>query len=119
MELKHHHIKFKESPEKGNQIEWESEIKKIKGIKRVTIDIEKGDLFAEYDLLECREDAIERWMLEAGFILDESFKEKLKRGWIHFTEENEQAELKSGPAPCCDPEGLERRRVMTQKKKTP
>lgn len=119
MELKHHHIKFKESPEKGNQIEWKSEIKKIKGIKRVTIDIEKGDLFAEYDLLECREDAIERWMLEAGFILDESFKEKLKRGWIHFTEENEQAELKSGPAPCCDPEGLERRRVMTQKKKTP
>ncbi|MBI5198971.1 MAG: hypothetical protein HZA09_03030 [Nitrospirae bacterium] len=119
MEIKHHHIKFKESPGKGNPIGWESEIKKIKGIKRVTIDMEKGDLIAEYDLLECREEAIERGMLEAGFILDVSFREKLKRGWIHFTEENEQAELKSGAAPCCDLEELERRRAMTQKKKTP
>ena len=46
MEIKHHHIKFKESPEKGNPIEWESEIKKIKSRKGVTIDMEKGDLFA-------------------------------------------------------------------------
>ncbi|MBI5198972.1 MAG: hypothetical protein HZA09_03035 [Nitrospirae bacterium] len=38
--------------------------------------------------------------------------EKLKKGWIHFTEENEQAELKSGAAPCCDLEELERRRII-------
>lgn len=108
--LKHHHIKFKERPKSGTPDEWETGLKKLKGIKRVSIDVEKGDLFAEYDLLECKEEDIERCMSEAGFVLDDTFKERVKRGWVHFTEENEQAEFKSGPAPCCDVEEIERRK---------
>lgn len=109
--LKHHHIKFKKAPGLGGTAEWEAKIKEIKGVSQVRIDAEKGDLFVEYDLLQCREEDIEKWMVEAGFVLDESFKEKVKRGWIHFTEENEQAELKhGGTAPCCDVEEMERRR---------
>ena len=108
--LKHHHIKFKERPKSGTLAEWEMVFKKLKGIKRVSIDVEKGDLFTEYDLLECKEEDIERCMAEAGFVLDDTFKERVKRGWVHFTEENEQAEFKSGPAPCCDVKEIERRR---------
>lgn len=113
--LKHHHIKFKKAPGWGGAAEWEAKIREIQGVNRVRIDAEKGDCFVEYDLLKCREEDIERGMVEAGFMLDESFKEKVKRGWIHFTEENEQAELKhGGTAPCCDVDEIERKRKMTK-----
>lgn len=113
--LKHHHIRFKEVPGRGGAAEWEAKIKEIKGVSQVKIDAANGDLFVQYDLIQCREEDIERVMVEAGFVLDESFKEKVKRGWIHFTEENEQAELKhGGMAPCCDVEEIEKRRKMSK-----
>src|SRR3972149_11696349 len=108
--IKHHHIRFKEAPKQGGKAEWESGLRRLKGIRQVTINVEKGDIFVEYDLLECREEAIERCLVETGFVLDDSLMEKIKRGWIHFTEENEQSELKHGSAPCCDVKGREQRR---------
>lgn len=113
--LKHHHIRFKQAPARGGAAEWEAKIREIQGVSHVRIDAAKGDCFVEYDLLHCREEDIEKWMVETGFILDDSFKEKLKRGWIHFTEENEQAEIKhGGSAPCCDVEEIEKRRKMAK-----
>ncbi|MCC6545380.1 MAG: hypothetical protein IT392_12935 [Nitrospirae bacterium] len=112
--LKHHHIRFKQAPVWGGAPEWEAKISEIQGVTRVRIDAEKGDCLVEYNLLKCREEEIERRLIEAGFVLDESLKEKVKRGWVHFTEENEQAELKHGrTAPCCgNVEEIERRRKM-------
>ena len=117
--IKHHHIRFKEGPKQGGKAEWESGLRRLKGIRQVTINVEKGDIFAEYDLLECREDAIERCLVEAGFVLDDSLMEKIKRGWTHFTEENEQSELKHGSASCCDVEEIERRRKEMASGKEP
>ncbi len=110
--LKHHHVKFKQAPDWGKPAEWEEKLKEVKGVSLVRIDPERGDILVEYDILKCREEDIERCMVEAGFILDDSFKERGKRGWIHFTEENEQAELKHGEtAPCCDLKEIEKRKI--------
>ena len=111
--LKHHHIKFKQAPAWDETADWEDRIKEIKGVSQVRIDPDNGDIFVQYDILQCREEDIERWMVEAGFVLDDSFKERVRRGWVHFTEENEQAELKhGGTSPCCDLEEIERKRKM-------
>lgn len=108
--IKQHQIRFKSAPASGGMSEWITILKSCKGISNIRIDVEKGDLFAEYDLQNCRREDIERCMIETGFVLDDSMMEKLKRGWIHFTEENEQAELKhKGPA-CCDMTEIEEKR---------
>ncbi len=99
---KHHHIKFKERPRKGNESEWESLIKKVNGVICVNINTDKNDVYVEYDLQLCSEEAIEHWMVKAGFVLDDSFMEKMKRGWIHYKEENARDNLGSKPHSCCD-----------------
>ena len=110
--LKHHHIRFKQKPGWGGPAEWEAKLKEVKGVSLVRIDPERGDILVEYDILKCREEEIEKCLVEAGFVLEDSFKERVKRGWIHFTEENEQAELKhGGTAPCCDLKDIEKRKI--------
>lgn len=110
--LKHHHLKFKQAPSWGTPAEWEAKLKGVEGMSLVRIEPERGDILVEYDIHKCREEDIEKCMEEAGFILDESIKEIVRRGWIHFTEENEQAALKyGGTAPCCDYEEIEKRKI--------
>ncbi len=108
--LKHHHIRFKQTPAWGSTNEWEDELAKLDGVRRVDIDTVKRDVFVEYDLLKCREEDIERWLVEAGFTLDDSLLQKFKRGWIQFTEENELDNLKSKPRSCCDMDEIERKK---------
>jgi len=93
--LKHHHIRFKEVPNYGEVEEWESQIKEVNGIVWVGIDIDKMDVYVEYDLEKCCEEAIENWMVKMGFVLDDSFLVKVKRGLIHVTEENARENLKA------------------------
>jgi hypothetical protein len=99
--LKHHHIRLRTGPA-GSPDEWEALLKKIKGVTEVRVDADRGDVYVEYDLGECCEEAIEKWMVQAGFVLYDSVMERLKRGWIHYTEENERDALSAEPHPCCD-----------------
>lgn len=108
--IKQHHIKFKNTPSSGGVAEWITSLQKCKGISNIRIDVEKSDLFAEYDLQNCREEDIERCMVEIGFVLEDRLMERLKRGWIHFTEENEQAEFKHKTADCCTITEIEEKR---------
>jgi hypothetical protein len=85
-------------------------LKKLKGISQVKIDEEKGEVFVEYDLQEHKEEDIERWMVEAGVLLDDSYMERLKRGWIHYTEDNELDALKAKAHSCCDVDEIEQKR---------
>ena len=98
--LKYHHIRFKASPA-GSPAEWESELREVRGVTEVSIDAAKSDVFVEYDLALCCEEAIERWMVHEGFVLDDRLVERLKRGWIHYTEENEIDALKIIPHSRC------------------
>ncbi len=104
--LKQHHIKFRSGPD-GNQDEWEALFRKVKGVSEVRVDAGMGDVYVEYDLAECSEEAIERCMVQAGFVLDDSVMERVKRGWIRYTEENEIDALRLNPRSCCDVEDKE------------
>jgi copper chaperone CopZ len=104
--LKHHHISFKAPPD-GGVAEWESKLARVQGVKEVRIDAARGDVFVEYDLAHCSEEAVERWMVHEGFVLDDHLMERVKRGWIHYTEENEIDALKMNPRSCCDVEDKE------------
>ncbi len=112
--IKQHHITFKSVPSSGGIDEWKIRIKKCKGITDLRIDVENKDLVAEYDLQNCREEDIERRMVEIGFELEDSLLERLKRGWIHFSEENEQAELKHKAPSCCDLSEIEEKRKLKE-----
>ncbi|MFQ5585349.1 MAG: hypothetical protein ACE5GF_00755 [Thermodesulfobacteriota bacterium] len=108
--LKHHHIRFKKGPDMGEASEWEEEIKQVKGVTKVAVDAVKMDVYVEYDLVKCSEEALEHWMVSKGFVLDNSLTERLKRSWIHFTEDNEQDALHVKGHSCCDVDEIERKR---------
>ena len=112
--IKNHHITFKKAPSSGGIDEWKIRLHKCKGITDLKIDVEHMDLSAEYDLQNCREEDIERCMVEIGFELEDNLMERLKRGWIHFTEENEQAELKHKAPSCCDVTEIEEKRKLNK-----
>lgn len=71
----------------------------MNGVLGARVDAEAGDAFIEYDLSKCREEAIEHWMEKNGFVLDDAFFERVKRGWIRFTEENEVEAMQAVPRP--------------------
>lgn len=108
-DLKHHQVLFKEGPA-GGTVEWERIIKKVTGVTNVSIDEELKVVFVEYNILKCCEEAIEHWMVKSGFVLDDSFLQRMKRGLIHYTEENEQESLKGKAQSCCDVEDIEKKR---------
>lgn len=112
--LKHHHIKFKQVPGR-TALELAPFLKEMKGINRVVVEMDKCDAFVEYDLEVCKEEDIEKSMVEAGFVLDEGIMQKLKRGWIHYTEENELDALETKPHSCCDVDDIERKRERLNK----
>ncbi|GMR05190.1 MAG: hypothetical protein BMS9Abin23_1135 [Thermodesulfobacteriota bacterium] len=97
----HHHIKIKEGPG-GSPVEWEDLIKKVHGVTNVRVYPKKMDIYVEYDVLECCEEAIEKWMVKSGFVLDDSYLQRMKRGWIHYTDENELDAMKMKPHSHCN-----------------
>lgn len=107
--LKHHHIRFKKCPAKGSVKEWESLMGEVHGVAWVGIDKDKMDVYVEYDLEKCCEEAIENWMVKMGFVLDDSFLEKIKRGLIHFTEENARENLRAKSHSCHDVEETDKK----------
>lgn len=107
-DIRHHHLKYQESPS-GLPAEWAAWIMKIEGVTGVKVNTEENDLYVEYDLLQCTEEEIEKHMTEVGFVLDGSFLERLKRGWVHYTEENE-LDAMHAPKHTYDPGEFERRK---------
>jgi hypothetical protein len=97
--IRHHRIKFREYGEKLK--DPAGGLKRLAGVRRVEIDTDAREVFVEYNLLKCTEAAIEKKMVEEGFVLDNSIAERLKRGWVHFTEENERDAMRAEPRPCC------------------
>ncbi len=97
--IRHHSIKFREYGDKLK--DPAGAIKRLNGVRRVEIDPEKKEVFVEYDLLKCTEADIEKKMIDEGFVLDSSLGERLKRGWLHYSEENEREAMRAEPRPCC------------------
>lgn len=99
---KHHKIRFQERPDGKTMVELAEELKMIKGINQVSLDFKENNVSVEYDLLKASEGGIEKKMAEMGFVLDNGLWQRFKRGWTHYTEENERDNLKAKPHSCCE-----------------
>ncbi len=78
-----------------------SYLKELMGVKAVSIEDDR--LHITYDLLQVTEAQIEEALTEVGLKLDESWRERLRRSWIHDTEEIELENLSAKPHCCNQP----------------
>ncbi len=101
-QTKHQKIRFQEGPNGKNMIELADELKGVKGISQVNVDFKENNVSVEYDLLKVSQHDIEQRMMEVGFVLDNGFWQKFKRGWAHFAEENERDNLTARPSSFCE-----------------
>ncbi|MFH1008220.1 MAG: heavy-metal-associated domain-containing protein [Candidatus Latescibacterota bacterium] len=76
-------------------------LKEMQGVKRVEADHQNGLIDLEYDLMVVTLADIEAELEALGYPSDDGFLSKLKRGWIHYTEENERGNLNSRGSSCC------------------
>ncbi len=97
--IRHHRIRYTYYGDKLK--DPAGAIKRLKGVVSVEIDGAAKEVLVEYDLLKCTEADIENKMIEEGFTLDASIGQRLKRGWLHYTEDNEQEAMRAEPKPCC------------------
>ncbi len=72
----------------------------LMGIQHVNIDQRKISI--DYNLIEITASQIEQALENAGATLGSGWSERLKRGWVHYTEENELDHLAAGEAACCN-----------------
>lgn len=71
----------------------------LMGIAEVCIDGRRVEVC--YDLLQARAVQVEEAITAAGARLGSGWPERLKRGWLNYTEENELEQLAARPAACC------------------
>jgi|GEM_PF-1752394 len=81
-------------------------IPKIKGITDFH-ENQNGSLHVEYDLMKINLQKIESIFKKYDVILNNSFLKRFKRGWIHFTEENEYSNMTTSHT-CCNSDPSER-----------
>ncbi len=75
-------------------------LNQLMSVRNVTIE---GDrLSIDYNLLEINAGQIEAALVKAGASMGSGWAERLKRGWVNYTEENELDNLVAGAAPCCN-----------------
>ncbi len=72
----------------------------LMGVKEVVV--EREQLHITYNLLQVTEAQIEEALTEAGLQLDDSWRERLRRAWVHDTEEIELKNLVAKPGSCCN-----------------
>jgi len=76
------------------------ELNKLMSVRN--IKVEGDSLSIDYNLLEITAEQIESTLLRAGALMGLGWAERLKRGWIHYTEETELDNLATGDAACCN-----------------
>jgi YHS domain-containing protein len=80
--------------------EVSKEVGLLMGVKQV--DVQSQVIVVTYDLRQCRAEQIEAYLSGAGIKLRERWSDRLRRGWIHYTEENELDNLDAQPGACCN-----------------
>jgi hypothetical protein len=76
------------------------ELRLLMGIKQV--DVQSQTIAVTYDLMQCRAEQIEACLSTTGIKLGEGWSDRLRMGWIHYTEENELDSLAAQPGACCN-----------------
>ena len=73
----------------------------LSGVQEVHADRRTGTVDIAYDLEKRTLLDLEREIESLGYHLDDGFWTRAKRGWFHFTEENERGNMQAKPSPCC------------------
>ncbi len=110
--IRHHSIKYSHYGDKLK--DPAGGIKRLEGVVDVQINSEAKEVTVEYDLLKCTEADIEKKMIDEGFTLDNSLGQRLKRGWLHYSEDNEQEAMRAEPKPCCTVEPKPKRSPLDE-----
>jgi copper chaperone CopZ len=72
----------------------------MKGVREVALS--GARLSVSYDLLQVTAAQIDAALRQAGFEPGGGWGQRLKRAWIHYTEDNEREHLAAGDGPCCN-----------------
>jgi copper chaperone CopZ len=75
-------------------------LSEVDGIKAVKAD-KTGSVYVEYNLRRINLEAIEKIISDLNYEITNGFFNRLKREWIHFTEQNERDNLSSVSYSCC------------------
>ncbi len=100
--IKHNSIRLQDCPVDRRPEELEGELRKITGVKQVKVNLGNRSISIEYDLLKVTQEDIEKRIMDLGLVLDMGLWQRFKRGWIHFTEENERDNLTAKAHSCCE-----------------
>jgi len=111
--MREHRIKYSSYGEKLK--DPAGAIKRLDGVFEVEIDEAAKEVFVKYNLLKCTEADIEDKMQSEGFTLAKGIGQRLKRGWLHFTEDNEKEAMRAEPKPCCTIEEKKKRSPLNEK----
>ena len=72
----------------------------LMSVRNVTVGGDRVSI--DYNLLEINAEQIETVLEKSGACMGAGWAERLKRGWVHYTEENELDNLATGDAACCN-----------------
>ena len=75
-------------------------LSELYGVNKVTAD-KSGKVYVEYDLMKVNLETIENSISELNYTISPGFLNKLKKGMIHFTEQNEYDNMHAEPHSCC------------------
>jgi len=78
----------------------QTELCKMMGIRGIQVN--DATVSVTYNLLEATAIQVEKALEQAGAKLGEGWASRLKRGWVHYTEENELDILAATDASCCN-----------------
>ncbi len=75
-------------------------LRQMMGVRDVRVN--GREISVTYDLLEDTAEQVEQALADAGAAFGSGWAERLKRGWVHYTEETELDNLAAGDAACCN-----------------
>ncbi|MDP6156542.1 MAG: heavy-metal-associated domain-containing protein [Candidatus Thermoplasmatota archaeon] len=75
-------------------------LSKIDGVKKVRIK-KMGCVYVEYDLMKVSIKGIEPRLFEMGYGISKNIWQKIKTGWIHYSEDTEYENMNLPAPPCC------------------
>ena len=90
-----------EQPLSGLQREGlKAALSQLMSVRNLHIDADRVSI--DYNLLEISASQIEAALEQAGARMGSGWAARLKRNWIHYTEENELDNLAAGDTACCN-----------------
>lgn len=94
-------IDFRHVNDVSNAQKYADALRTQNGVIEAEIDSSKGQLNIRYNLKLINMEKIEQLLAGQGYQWPNSFWQRTKRNWAHYTEQNELDNANVPDAPCC------------------